>query len=220
MANNVVAYIGYDSFDIILYLSRIFQKLGHKILIADYSEAEALTFSIPHVEGIDLFKSILTYRQVDFTRMIITEDIINSYDDVLIDFGYSKPEINLFLISKVVYVTNMFKYNLSRLSSIRYYDELQVNRELLIREAIELKIPIEIMAELINKQINEKEISVLYLEDRDYENSLIGHYNSNFRFTRISAMLKTYLLKSVSYLYKNISKKQILSAYVKARKGE
>lgn len=220
MANNIVAYIGYNSFDIILYLSRVLQKAGRRVLIVDYSEAEALTYSIPQIDGIDTNKDIMTYRRVDFTRMIIIEETAKIYDDILIDFGFSRPIINLSLITKVVYVSNMFRYNLNRLCNIKYYDELQISKELLIREATDLKIPIESMTEIIDKQITMQGISLLYLDEKDYENSLVCHYNQTFCFTRISGMLRGYLLKTASDLCGNVSDKQILTAYAKARKGE
>lgn len=220
MANNIIAYIGYDSFDIILYLSRILHKLGRKVLVVDYSESEALKTSIPQIPDIDTNSDIMTYRRVDFTAKIIDKQLIDQYDDVLIDCGYKEPKLNLSFITRVVYVTNMFSFNVVRLKNVTYYDDLQISKALLIREALETKLSTDNMKGLLNKNISDDNISILYLDDKDYENSVVCQYNQTFRLIKITSMLKTYLLNEVKILCEQATEKEIKKAFANARKGE
>lgn len=220
MANNIVAYIGHDSFDIILYLSRILNKLDHKVLLVDYSETSALTYSIPRVDGIDTTNNTITFRHVDFTRMPIDNKIAGEYDDILIDCGFTIPTFNLSLLTKTVYVTDMFRFRLIRLKQINYYDVLPIKKELLFRNVTEIKVSAPQMAALVGKQFKEDEINVLYFDEGDYDNAVVCHYNQTFPFVSISGTLKEYLLKMTKELIGDISDKQIKLAFKKARKGD
>ena len=220
MANNIVAYVGQDSFDIILYMSRILQKLGKRVLIVDNSETGALSESIPQLKGIDVSSSLLTYRRVDFTTKVIDEKITDNYDEVLIDFGCNEPGIILSYISRVVYITTMFDFVIKKVSGVNFYDGLEASRSLLVREALEINIATEDIVEKLDKGVLAKDVSVLYRDDRDYENSLICHCNQIFKFTKISTMLKTYLIGEIRILCPDVTEKHIKAAYTKAKKGE
>jgi hypothetical protein len=218
MASNVIAYIGNDSFDLILYQSRILQRLGRKVLIADYNETSALTYSIPKVGGIDTFTEINTYRNVDFTRKVINEIVISEYDDVLIDCGYSEPLFNISILTKIIYVADMFRFTLKKLKHIAYYDDLNIKKELLIREASDIKMTAAQMVSILQKNINK--VQILYHDEGDYQNALLCHYNQITRFTGASVRLKEYLLSELKEMVKNITYKQLKSALNKAKRGD
>src|SRR5690554_1464643 len=80
LANNVVAFVGIESFDNIQYMARILSNLGKKVLVIDYSETEALTWSVPQIDFIDIKKDIINYRHVDYTNQNITDDMLKVYD--------------------------------------------------------------------------------------------------------------------------------------------
>lgn len=220
MANNIVAFVGYDSFDIILYLSRIFHNLDHKVLVADYSETSALTYSIPKVKGIDAKVNRISYRGVDFTRMPLYEEVINEYDDILMDCGYRQPDFDLSVLTKVIFVTDIYRFRIKRLKHIKRYDILPVKKELLIRGLTNIKISTDQMAALIGKQFKDDEIRLLNLNEWDYDNSVVCHYNQSFRFTRVSGTLKAYLLREAGELAGEITDKQLKQAYQKAKRGD
>lgn len=220
MANNVVAYIGYDSFDIILYLSRILYKLDRKVLVVDCSETSALTYSIPEVEGIDTELCRITYRHVDFTRMPLKEEIINEYDDVLIDCGYRQPDFDVSILTKIVFVTDIYLFRMKRLEHAGRYDELPVKRELLIRGITDIKISSDQMTELIGMQFKEEEVKELHLSEWDYDNAVICHFNRAFRFPRVSGVMKEYLMSEIRELVGELPKKQLKCAYQRAKRGD
>lgn len=219
MASNVIAYIGNDSFDLILYQSRILQRLGRKVLITDYNETSALTYSIPKVGGLDTYTEINTYRNVDFTRKVINEIVIAEYDDVLIDCGYSEPVFNISILTKIIYVSDMFRFTLKKLKHIMYYDDLSIKKELLIREASDIKMTAVQMVSIIRKNINK--VQILYHDEGDYQNALLCHYNQVIRFTGASVKLKEYLVSELKeMLESNITYKQLKSALNNAKRGD
>lgn len=220
MANNIVAYVGCESFDIILYISRILQKLGHKVLVVEHSETKALMYSIPQISGVDTERSCITYRRVDFTSKEIDLDVAEAYDDILIDCGFSCPKMDLSLLTKIVYVTDMFEYNMNHIGRLDYYDGCRAVTALLIRNAANTKITTKYIITKINKNVLAGMVSVLYRDDADYENSLLCHYNQVFGFAHISWTMKNYLLEEAKILCADSTDKQIKTAYLKARKGE
>lgn len=216
MAGNVIAYTGADSFDIILYLSRILQMLGRRVLIADYNEKFALTYSMPEFCGLDM--EINTYMNVDFTRNVLNETVISAYDDVLIDCGFSEPVFDTSVLTKIIYVSDMFSFNLKRLRQICYYDDLPVRKELLIREASDISVTAEQMISILKKDISK--IQLLYHDEGDYQNALICNYNQAVSFNGLSARFKNYLLTEIREMVKKLSDKQLKAAYNKAKKGK
>jgi hypothetical protein len=93
-----------------------------------------------------------------------------------------------------------------------------VKKELLIREAADLKITAEQMAEMIKKRFDD--LNLIFRDENDYANALICHYNQVFRFHKLSASLKKYLLKEAKILAGNIPDRIIKAAYRNAKKGE
>lgn len=218
MASNVIAYIGNDSFDIILYLSRILQKLGRRVLIVDYNEKSALTYSIPGVNGIDVYTEINTYMNVDFTRRALNAALIAEYDDVLIDCGFGEPIYDVRILTKAIYVSDMFRYTLEKLKHNSYYDKLPIKKELLIREAADINVTAASMTAILNKEIIKPEI--LFHDDIDYQNALICHYNQTVSFRNISVKLKEYLFKELTDMVTKTSYKQLKAAYNRAKRGD
>jgi len=218
MASNVIAYAGITGFDIILYLSRILQKLGRKVLIADYNETMALTYSIPKACGIDTFTEISTYMNIDFTGKAIDEAIIAEYDDILLDCGFGMPPFDISFLTKVIFISDMFEFNLKRLSQTPFYDRLPVKKELLVRDAADIDITADRMLSILKKDIGK--VQLLYHDEADYQNAILCHYNKLVRFAGISAMLKKYLLDELVLMVKDISFRQLKAALKKAGRGK
>lgn len=219
MAINIVAYAGILSFDIILYQSRILHQLGRKVLVVDNSDTKALVYSLPHIPGVDTDNSFVTYRCVDFTTQAVTHAIAKQYDDILIDFGHNPPQMDLSLLTRVVFIVDMFEYNMAKIAESGIFDQVS-DKALLIRDATEAKITTEHILSKINKEIPKDMVYFLYRDDRDFDNCLRCHFNQVTRFTHISQMLQQYLIMETKILYGEIGEKQMRQAYNKARRGE
>ena len=144
------------------------------------------------------------------------------YDDILIAYGFLEPLEDITICNRLVWVTNLYRYNYEKRVSLTYCDYIreEAMRSLLVKDAIELKITPEIIAERIDIQISSENTSVLYLNEKDYHNELICHHNGAFRFTDISKQLKEYLMEEVRVFHPEINSNQRKTAFCKARKGE
>ena len=203
MANNVVAFIGIDNFDNIIYLSRILTKLGKRVLILDHSETMSIRHSIPQPKGLNCDKEIITYRQVDFATIDFKENMKKEYDDILIYCGFHALEKNIAHCNRLVYVTDLYRYNYIRMPkpSMVYGNDKPFELGLLIKEATPIKITPEIISENIGIPFSPENISVLYHDEKDYANSLICQYNGSYIFSKISKQRKSYLMEEVRKLH-------------------
>ncbi|MGB4661308.1 MAG: hypothetical protein WBI07_19200 [Mobilitalea sp.] len=220
MANNVVAYVGITNFDGIIYLSRILQKLGRKVLLADYSGTGALRNAIPQLIETDSGNSITTFRRVDFTTAEINQEVMDSYDDILIDAGSNQPCISLLSLTAIIYVTDMFEFNRKRIEEIKHFDDLLIKKSLLIKSVIDMKISVDNIILKIQGNNLWENVYVIYWDERDYANSLLCSYSKVPGFLKISAMQKAYLQREIMALLPEITRRQLNTAYNKARKGD
>lgn len=219
MANNVVAYVGCDCFDIILYLSSILQKLGKRVLIIDYSESGSLRYSIPSPKGLEVSRDIITYRKVDYTSKEFNIAEAGEYDDILIAFGFKAPP-DVSACNHIVYVSDLFTFNQERLAEFcrGVIASENTGKSLLIRNVVYNRMS-GIISEGLAEQFDNIVRSYHYYDERDYENSLNCNLNGTVRFSGISKCLRTYLKCEIISLYPNIGKKTLCKAVKKAEKG-
>lgn len=219
MANNIVAYVGLESFDTILYLSRIMQRLGRKVLVVDNSDTLSLTYSVPQISDINTNQTIISNRRVDFTNMSVSEELAAEYDDILIDCGMKEPITTINLLTRIVYVTDLFDYNIRRLAGISQYYNSSCDKELLIRNAVFIKISPEQISQKISKVILPDRLQVLYRDELDYESALNCHINQVFAIN-VSRGYKKYLLNQVKIMCDTFTSKEIKEAFREAKNGD
>lgn len=218
MANNVVAFVGIESFDNIQYMARILSILGKKVLVIDYSETEALTRSVPELDFIDIKKDIINYRNVDYTKLDMTEALLKVYDDIIVAFGFNIIDEEIMLCNKIIYVTDLYINNIEKLNRISDYKAEK--KYLLIRNVMGIKISPESVALKIDKNISPENTLILPFSENDQINGLINQYNQTIDLTNISRPFKKLLYKQIHELYPNITKDKLRVAYKKARKRE
>ena len=221
MTSNIVAYVGIDNFDIILYLSRILIRLGKKVLLVDHSDTMSLKYSIPQPEGFNTDSEIMHYRNVDFTTALITKEMQALYDDILIAYGFNKFIMDISICNYIVYVTNAYRYNQERFGCIAYdmYIRGELKKALLIRDVSDAAVNSILVASKIDKGLTEEGISVLFKDDRDDKNSLRYHNNRMYKFKDISNEMKIYLRQQTMKLHPEITEGKIKTAQCQAGKG-
>lgn len=214
MANNITAYVGLEYFDHVLYTARILRALGMKVLLIDHSESQALQSLIPQPSGINCLENIITYKELDFTSAPVNENICEQYDDILITYGLKKPKKDIEFCNRVVFITDLYRYHHIRIGEyIRQYGLDQIiNRELLIMDAVDIKITTEIIEERMGLTFDEGRIRILFRDERDYYNSILNHANGSFYVTGFSKQLKTLLLQVTGELYPMFNNKQLTAA--------
>ncbi len=220
MKNNVIGFVGIDNFDNILYLSRILLKLGKKVLMIDHSESNSLMYSIPKPSDSCSNKEIITYRRVDFTCMPLCKEMLEEYEDILINFGCNKSQEDMFQCSRIIFTTDLFVHHQERVTDLIRYLSDEIHKELLIKDVIEVKITPDHVLDRMEHLIPKEEVSILYRDELDYENSLLIHNNGIVRFYRLSRQRRNYLISEIKRFHPNLNQKQINHAYRQAKRGD
>lgn len=222
MANskNIVAFAGCEGFDIIIYLSRILNKIGRKVLIADHSDTIAIASATPEITGLNITEDIVTYRDLDFTAKNLDEEMILPYDDILINCGMNRPRIIEFIVNKVVFITDMYQFNIKRIAQLDYYDGLFAENTLIIKDVVNTRLTTQSILSLLNKNITQDKVNIIYWDEGDYSNSLLINHGQTIGFKGISKSLRGLLLKEVQAMKPDITDKKLKMAFKLARKGE
>jgi hypothetical protein len=216
LAKNIIAYVGIDNFDLILYQAGILSKLGKRVLVLDHSDTGGLSYSFPVPLGLDIEKEQATFRQVDVGRVPLTAKLSSGYDDILIAYGYQKDIINYDLCNRFIGVSDLYLHNLSRMKKVL---ENINDYSLVIRDVVRIKISPENVIDLAGGTISRENADFIYFNENDVANALLCQYNQSYPFPGASRDIRKYLLKSTKKLYPEINEKAICQAYKKAQKG-
>lgn len=217
MANNIVAYIGVENFDYILYLARILSKLERKVLVLESSDSKALEYVFPSVNGINVNKVPVTYRQIDYGKFTLTEDVINAYDDILISYGMN-AEVSKHC-TRVAIVSDPFLHNLYPIKNM--FLQIKCNdKAVLIRNMVSTYQGIEKISNELEGLIEKEKIDFIYLDETNVTNAIRCVSEQSLVFISINRELKSYLLKEAGLHYPDIEEKKLLEAYKAARKGD
>lgn len=213
---NIIGFFGIDSYEIILFLSRILENLSRKVLLVDYSDIGDLTACIPVPDGLYVEDDIITYFGVGFTRKILDQDILNGYDDVLINFGFNYIQSAASKCTKVIYVINQQKYNISRLSTI---PDLDIPKCLILKDMVRSKINQEYIMENIKKNVLDENIYTFFLDEIDAKCKLLAQYNTVYEFKKISNDVKNFLKVTIKNMLPELSDKTLKEIYKIAERG-
>lgn len=119
MENKIIGFVGLDVQDTILYLSRIFYHMGKSVLMADYSESQALYYSIPLISGMDADSMLIEYRDTFFTCGPIREKEMQRFDVVMIFFGFEVCA-ELDCCTHIIYTTDYEKNHIEKLGNLKH----------------------------------------------------------------------------------------------------
>lgn len=216
MANNILGFIGTTNYDIILYLSRILNRLGKKVLLVDYSFDNDLEVCIPIPRELTPDMEVITYNGVDYTKIDLNITMINRYDDVLIYFGFCINE-NISICKQIVYATDQQKSHIEKLKSLPQIEADKIN--LIIRDAVDSKINLAYITDRLQKNLQSADIFIFYLDDIDTKNKILVQYNAIIHFKGLSGEIKEYLKRTVKIMYPGISEKELHKAYKLAERG-
>lgn len=196
MKGKVVGFVGVDVQDTILYLSRIFLQMGKRVLMADYSESQALFYSIPFLEGINVYTGYAEYRSTFFTCKPLSENDLLEFDVIMIFFGFClRTEIKD--CSHIIYTTDGEKNHMDKIAS--YRKKGSEYTQLVYRN---VKNSIGMMS-LETSFLAVKESCRYYRNDNKKEKKLREQcqYNDIFDFRGISSNYRNYLQKTVQAVF-------------------
>lgn len=196
MKNKIMGFVGLDVQDTILYLSRIFYHMGKSVLMVDFSESQALYYSMPFIPGLDAQNAMVEYRSTYFTCKPLQEKEMEAFDVILFFFGFKLcPEINY--CTHLVYTTDCDKNHIDKISNIKNHEKEY--KQLVYRNAGNkwlkaYKLP---LAEEIREECQ-------YIHNdsrREKRLRLQCQYNEIFGFRGLSGSFKRYLKDTVKAVF-------------------
>lgn len=219
MVNNVIAFIGCDKYELILYLARILYHLGKKVLMVDYSENEALYQCIPVPLTLQESNNYIDYRGIEFVKghKIKTHDF-SDYDVVLMDLGFFIDVELLNACTKICYVTDMQLHHINNIKKLE--GKCDVQKCLVIKDAFSCKITPEYIMNQVGQDLEKKCIYQFFQDPYDYMYKINSQYNDKFIFPKLSKEVQSFLKDMIMQLDDTLSEKQYSLAYKKAERGK
>lgn len=219
MRNNVIGFVGIDNYEVILYLARILDNLGKKVLLVDYTTCGELEICIPIPEGLYSDTDIIKYYGLNYTRQPLDQELVKDYDDILIDFGFNYIKSALEMCTEIVYAVDQQKHNINLLTCFPD-DKIQADipRRLIIKDFVGGKIDQKYILTKIHKSVA-GDVYVFDQDSIDRKKKLLVQYNTLFDFRKISAGIKSFLRQSVKNFHPDVSEKVLKDAYSKAERG-
>lgn len=197
MENKIIGFVGLDVQDTILYLSRIFYHMGKRVLMADYSESQALYYSIPLIPGTDAYAGLVEYRGTYFTGGPIREKEYGKFDVIMIFFGFAARR-EMERCTHMIYTTDSEKNHTERLREVSSENAPGENAEysqLVYRNAGR--------SVKEGRALSVREVCQYSCNDNSREKKLRMkcQYNEIFSFRGISAKFRHYLEETVRAVF-------------------
>lgn len=235
----MIGFVGSDKYDILLYISKILCQLGQRILLVDYSESRALTYSIPTPHGERVFYTVreedclryqvkgpqeedpISYQGFDFVIEPMYDTLLKlrgNYDIILIDFGfqvYSK----LITSCELIYLCSDAQlHHIMQLKPLKLLEEeIKDKCYLLYRQVYDCKIHASYLLDELDFDLESDHIYTYYEDLVDMKYCIDSQYNHTYHFMKISKGLKSCLLFLIRTMLPMVTEQAIRHAYRSAR---
>lgn len=217
MKNKVIGFAGLDVQDTILYLSRIFYHMGKRVLMADYSESQALYYSIPMIPGTDAYTTHVEYRGTYFTSGPVREKDWEDFDVIMIFLGFeARREVKY--CTHMIYTTDCEKNHLERLEELRGVPAQY--SQLVYRNAGKAEHYLEDMSFSFHGAVREACRYTCNDSPREKKLRMQCQYNEIFSFKGISGAFRRYLFDTVRAVFPEESAgKEFAESFRRAQQG-
>lgn len=217
-----VGYVGLETFDVILYITRTLTKLNKRVLIIDLSKSGNMERVIYHGMNLDSSKNIVNYRDINYVRYIPSNEEMSSFEGgvIFMVFGQNYNEDTLKLSYNFDFlniVVNTFPNFITNINTL-LKDINNNNIHLLIRDIINID-DIERVKAGLDLKVEPTNIDHLYYSIEDYESAINCQVSQVVRFTNISSDMKRHIVSAIKGLYPDIKEKPIRKAVAMAKKG-
>lgn len=214
MQAKLIGFVGIEKYDIIYYLASVISALNKSVLVVDSSDEESLKTTIPTIflEENDVFH----YKNMDVVLDPKTTSVdFNSYDYVLIDFGFDVKNKTLITMNEIYMVTDLQMHHAHEFKDLEL--GLYQERFLIVRDSLKYKsIDRYILQEFDSKSIGLHNSFALRLDEQDKLRMLDCMYNDSFKFNDISSSFQNLLYAILS---PDVSEKEFLKAFKIASRG-
>jgi len=212
-----IGFAGLEAFDVVLYIGRTLTKLNKRVLIIDLSNSNALETAINHGMDIDSNFNIVNYRDINYTRMVPSENEINEFGVVIFSFGLECKSYEL--ADKIILVCDILPSNIKKVKGIlgNVYDKHD-NVDMLIRNVINIE-DVDRIVNLLDLKKNPANTSFHYYNLDDYESAVNCQVTQVIRFTNISKEMNSYIIQEIKSIFPDIKESVIKKAIYRARRG-
>lgn len=221
--------VGNEYSDTVLYLGRILQCMGDRVLVVDLTGGISMYYCIPHIDNIDPVSGIIDYRGLGYTacreytrleRLREYSTVIRLYDiDMLPD-----------TTGRTIIITDEHKLNVDTLNALgwtkpipdggarsRRYSDTEHARYLVIRN----------FTGTIRNQFNELMVSAgirrmfeIPMSVRDERCAILAMYKNEYRFAGLSRDYVSALIGIMTELRPDTDDRMIMRAYNMAARGK
>ncbi len=217
-----IGYMGVEAFDIILYMAKTLSTLDYPVLIVDLSDTGALTETIYHGMDLDSEKSIIHYRDINYTRKAPQENELDDFKDgvVFVVYGFNNISWHSVRLDYLNIILDSFPYKINKvnkiLSNIRT-DDIKVR--LLVRDIITMDDFDRVQTTIISR-VNPVSASYIYYDMNDYINAIKCQASQVIRFKGISSSMREYIRSEIDDMFPSTKPSHIRKAICIAGKGE
>lgn len=226
---NLINMVGNEYCDTILYLARILQCLGDKVLISDNTVGIPLYFCIPHIDDVDPVSGIVDYRGMGYTACHEPERL-ERYEEFstvikLLDIG-DLPKAK----GKTIIITDERKLNVDTLNSLGWTKpigyETGDNRIIHGRSGAIRYLVVRNFTGAIRNQFDQLMASAdirrmfeIPVSSRDEKCAILAMYKDTYRFVGLSSDYVSALIGIMGELRPEADERQLMRAYNMAARG-
>lgn len=204
----VIGYLGIESYDIILLQARLLRELGENVGLLDCSYDKSLAYAIP-----GLMESASDF--IEFAGSIACTsdsgipDVLRNCGVIIIYAGRNCTAACINDLTAVRFVTDFQKHNIEFIKSCKLEDGTSV--QVILREKIESKIKSDfILNELHEFEIKSEDVFSLEDTQLDLENRVTLQYGALKKMKRISSEMLEFIGNTVTGKYDEKEVKQVL----------
>lgn len=184
---SIIGFVGYDSYDLILYLATVLTEMGQRVIVSDSSDLRALSLCIPSLE--DWEDGPVEYFGIEFVQDLQEEP--EDFDWLFIDFGWSGGEQE-FQCDELYYVTDYKQHNM--LGLLDHLVEYESVLGILLRDKIDSKVTAQSVAsELGLEDLPEESLYEVNEQAPDLMAQMLCQHNSGIPIRMISENMKGFI---------------------------
>lgn len=226
----MIAFVGNEVSDIMLYLARTLKQRNRRVLILDETRHESIP-SFAEKENIvekyqfeDIKNRIEQHREIDYLlgckfstfETNCLDKLKVEYDNIFLRVVRDYDEIWISHCELMIFLSDIQKDSIDYLKMI---SEIKQPDIIVLRNIISCKIKPNYVLRQLRKKEKETKIILIPYQNKDRRYQIENQYNHRVRFTKLSSKLRRGILEILYYLVPENDKKEIKKAFEVAGKG-
>lgn len=227
----MIAFVGNDVSDIMLYLARSLKQRDRRVLILDETRRETIPSYVEKdtVADINKFEDIQNkieqHREIDYLlgykisafNSNCLEKLKVEYDDIFLRVPRDYDKVWTTYCDLVIFLSDIQKDSVEYLITI---SEIRQPDIIVLRNIINCKIKPNYVLRQLKKKEKETKVILIPYRNKDRRYQIENQYNHRVRFTKLSSKLRRGILEILYFLVPEIDKKEMKKAFEVAGKGK